>query len=1702
MFPPAPASFSTDLYFTVQSALDQADRLVKYTENMVTGGGRWELGWSERDSSVDRLGNHTAARYRYFMQLVEKEQLEVDPALFGLLLGAERLLNEMEMYERASPHERLAQTGHYVRKLQQMNSLLDAAVSMCGVSEPVNLVGPGWAMTLEQERSDLVARFSGCIEQFATELVTNSNDRDSSDDKEMNGVAKVEEALMMLKYNIEMYADDTLTEGEIKVATEVFTAISEAYNTVVLTLPEWFAPQFEFGGTYGFSRWGNDLHFPVYSTCGRAIESFVKEAAIWSGLNHPHIVKFIGACHIGERPFFAHEKVRTLSEYLSENRKRNVVWCRLREIALGLQYLHERGLGGCVLSIDTIHCAELEEKAMLMGIGISPPDSLATANNSSGLSNMIGADMRAFGFCILDAFKTVHEGSSRVPDDDVGKPEDVPTGERKIPHGKPDYLFEREWDLVVELIQSRLDFPFGHFGVIEHLREFAELDTCSWVDEYGIFATNRGCKPIEDVGNVWIPLLAQTAGDVKYTCAKMAEGEQIATRVLERINDLFSQYQKSSPGGTAQPISVKVAAHICTVLSGLYYFLDQSASSSASCQSGLSRRQPATIFRLQTQLDRLIKLHGLSLTNPVHLWQPEWKDLYPGGQMSQLCGRHKGDAETAAALEEFELRYNRPGFTSTWLPRWFVPPHEVEFRGSQFVGQGSFGEVLRGKWFETDVAVKRVFIDNTTTNQVREQFRKEANVWDGLNHINVIKMYGACHVDQPFFLCEYANGGTIDQYIKKEGSDRYLIWYSLLNAALGLQYLHDSGVVHGDLKANNILVGADGIAKLADFGLSDMVRKSIMNSGGGAKGAYRWKAPECIPFDGVEGEAATFASDVYSFAMSIIEVATGEVPWGSLDDNKVRYNMKKGELPLWPENEIGDAEWQLIRRMCDIDPKKRVSIGAVVAHLSSLVESLEGNTKFATGIVTTSKKSKNLVVARGNALLSLRNLAKSNNKNLSQHADNHVITIHVNRGKQSERREIDEICSMLSDDNSNLKTWAAAALDTLSWNNSVNKVIIAQAGCIPPLIALLLGKDEDQKTKAASALRNLAVDRSNKVTIANEGGITALIQLVDGGNAAQKENAAGGLLNLSANADNKVTIATEGGILPLVALTRDGTVFQKEKAAATLSNLAAVDSNRDKIEAAKGVPALVELARQGNIDQTTKALGALWNLSRSSNLQSSIADASGIPVLVALARNGTDEQKVSAVSTLWNVSATLNNVEKIARAGGIRVLVDLLRGGTDIQKERAAGVLGNLADIEEYRMAIVNDGGVPPLVALVRGGDDEQKANAAGALANLARNRINIAPIAKAKGIHPLVALLREGNDVQKVKAVVAIGNLARDDKTAEAIDDAGGIHSMLELVRNGNDAQKANSAAALKQISGLERNQVKIVDSGGISALLSLVRCGNEVQKKNAVGALVVLSLNPNGQTMIAAEKGIPSIVKLARDGNEASRTDAVGVLANLCQNKANSAIIAALGGIHILIALVRNGTDDQSERATIALSNMSNSNDLSLKIGEAGGIEAIVTLVVTGNNEQKISAVRALIYLYKMPKNRESIAAVRGIPVLMILARVGNRKQKENAAGALRQLSASWSNVEPLASLGIIPVLVSLLRGGSDFQIENALGALMNLTGMRANDMEVVAAGGLPILQSLAYEENELVQERAVSVLMNMSRSGACVVRPDNTG
>jgi len=248
------------------------------------------------------------------------------------------------------------------------------------------------------------------------------------------------------------------------------------------------------------------------------------------------------------------------------------------------------------------------------------------------------------------------------------------------------------------------------------------------------------------------------------------------------------------------------------------------------------------------------------------------------------------------------------------------------------LGSGGFAEVYECTWKGIRAAVK--VLDKGISDTMLLQ---EMEVWRRLRHPHILEFYGAAPLsDPPFFLCALKMNGNALMFLQKNPqADRRKL---LHDASLGLLYLHSHSIIHGDLKAANILIDENGQACLSDFGLSKIkMHTSTLRSFKpdlSQHGTARWMSPEQM-LDGVTNNE----TDIYSFGMTMYEIYSGVPPFSNTADPLLlQLVVEWGRRPRRPDNEaneLDDQTWQLMEAAWHADPKHRPSASEVVSRLLS-----------------------------------------------------------------------------------------------------------------------------------------------------------------------------------------------------------------------------------------------------------------------------------------------------------------------------------------------------------------------------------------------------------------------------------------------------------------------------------------------------------------------------------------------------------------------------------------------------------------------------------------------------------------------------------------------------------------------------------------------------------------------------------------------
>ncbi len=174
------------------------------------------------------------------------------------------------------------------------------------------------------------------------------------------------------------------------------------------------------------------------------------------------------------------------------------------------------------------------------------------------------------------------------------------------------------------------------------------------------------------------------------------------------------------------------------------------------------------------------------------------------------------------------------------------------------------------------VAVKILKEEFISNEEFIIRFKNESKAIAVLNHPNIVKVYDVSFGDLiQYIVMEYVDGITLKQYISKQGSLRWKdAVYLTIQVLRALQHAHDKGIVHRDVKPQNIMLLADGTIKVADFGIARFARSEHKTMTDKAIGSVHYISPEQA-----RGEAADEKADIYSVGVMLYEMLTGRLPF-------------------------------------------------------------------------------------------------------------------------------------------------------------------------------------------------------------------------------------------------------------------------------------------------------------------------------------------------------------------------------------------------------------------------------------------------------------------------------------------------------------------------------------------------------------------------------------------------------------------------------------------------------------------------------------------------------------------------------------------------------------------------------------------------------------------------------------------------------
>ncbi|GJN71298.1 hypothetical protein PLICBS_005361 [Purpureocillium lilacinum] len=247
------------------------------------------------------------------------------------------------------------------------------------------------------------------------------------------------------------------------------------------------------------------------------------------------------------------------------------------------------------------------------------------------------------------------------------------------------------------------------------------------------------------------------------------------------------------------------------------------------------------------------------------------------------------------------------------IPQDTLPKRQTTFRWfkGQLIGKGTYGRVYLGMNATTGefLAVKEVEVnpkaaagDKAKMREMVAALDQEIDTMQHLDHVNIVQYLGCERKETSISIfLEYISGGSIGSCLRKHGKFEESVVSSLTRQTLsGLAYLHREGILHRDLKADNILLDLDGTCKISDFGISKKTDNIYGNDKTNSmQGSVFWMAPEVIRS---QGEGYSAKVDIWSLGCVVLEMFAGRRPWSKEEAVGAIYKIANGETPPIPED--------------------------------------------------------------------------------------------------------------------------------------------------------------------------------------------------------------------------------------------------------------------------------------------------------------------------------------------------------------------------------------------------------------------------------------------------------------------------------------------------------------------------------------------------------------------------------------------------------------------------------------------------------------------------------------------------------------------------------------------------------------------------------------------------------------------------------
>lgn len=265
------------------------------------------------------------------------------------------------------------------------------------------------------------------------------------------------------------------------------------------------------------------------------------------------------------------------------------------------------------------------------------------------------------------------------------------------------------------------------------------------------------------------------------------------------------------------------------------------------------------------------------------------------------------------------------------------------FRVEDIIGRGGMAIVYRVFDLKTHqtVALKVLREEYEDDPEYKERFKREAEVNKKLNHPNVVNSIDAGFISGVSYIAfEYVDGQTLKEVITEKGKmEQEEAVHCALSILAALSHAHQRGIIHRDVKSQNVMITRNGQVKIADFGIAGLADTKTLTSDGNVMGSVHYFSPEQA-----KGMRATSASDLYSVGIILYEMLTGHVPFeGETAVSVAMMHLMDTPKPVQDEADVCRAVELIMERALKKEPRDRYqSADAMIRDLRRALRHPDG----------------------------------------------------------------------------------------------------------------------------------------------------------------------------------------------------------------------------------------------------------------------------------------------------------------------------------------------------------------------------------------------------------------------------------------------------------------------------------------------------------------------------------------------------------------------------------------------------------------------------------------------------------------------------------------------------------------------------------------------------------------------------------------